>query len=653
MIIKLKYCSLCLILCILCTSNLKAQEYDEEKYFEEIAIETNENPDLTMLEYLRENRMNLRNVTNADLSRIPGIDLMMADNIISLVDNNPEISVEEICNMLEIPHEIELILKETTFIRGKSKGKSIQFRSRFRERLQETRGIEEEIYAGPSYDLYNRLLLSQETEIADFYGGVLVKKEPGEIYSESFTSFHLGLHSRKARLIIGDFSFNSGMGLLTWAPFSQNKSWDAIDAAFQRGNGFNPWRSSLQYGNFRGWGGTSNIFLGKNTNLNIRAFYSYKNLAGSLDEESGEITSIYISGLYRTENEIAKQNAVVEEIGGLNLEIVRTNFTLGFNSMYVEFSKPINSQSITTFKGKEGLLGSVYSFYRYYDFMLGGEFGFDAKQNLGAKFAAIYKLKYIEFAMHYRNYDKNFRSPYGNNFGEFYSPANESGLYFGSRIRASNSVVLNTYIDLFRSHGRTYTIPGTIKGTDKMLELQYTGLERILITFKGRHKEITSSVTDSDKLRHLVQKDKYQLRADWAYKPNPRLMFRCRVEYVYLEYESKIPNESGVGAFFEFKADASVYLTFGGRISLFDTDSYNSSIWQYESVMPGYSNSPALFGAGNRSFVYVNLKPIEQVTLRLRYADTSKNYVKSVSSAYDEIAGNAESRVFVTLEFTL
>lgn len=650
-----KYRILFRILCILinlCVVGMIAQEYNEEQYFEEIAQETNENPDLEMLEYLRVNKMNLRSVNKEDLSRIPGIDLLTADNIIGLIESNDNIAIDEICATLDLPHYVELILRETTYLNRKPKTKMIQLRSRFRDSYQQTRGMAEEIYPGPSYDLYNRLILTSDVTNGNLFGAVISKKDPGELFTESFASFHIGYFNKDFRTIIGDFSLNSGMGLLSWAPFSQNRSWDAIAPVLQRGNGFNPWRSSLQFGNFRGIAVDNRLlYLGNNTNLNFRAFFSYKNLAASYDEISGEITSLYVSGLFRTENETAKQNAVIERVSGLNVEIIKTNLTIGFNSIYMDYSKTINSESISSFKGQNGLLGSIYSFYRYYDLMLGFEAGFDAKINTGAKLGAIYKLDNIQFALHYRNYGKQFRSPFGNNFGEFYSPSNEQGLYFGNQIRASNNIVMNTYIDLFKSHTRTYSVPAIIKGTDKMLEFQYSGIQRTLITMKARHKEITTRVEDVELSKHIVQKDKYQIRADWSYKPNPRLMFRCRVEYVYLIYENKIPDESGVGCFFEFKAEPVKFLSVGARISLFDTDTYNSAIWQYESVMPGYANSPALFGQGSRGFVYLNIKPIDHLTIRARYVDYSKNFIKTMSSGYDEISGNSESRIYLNFDF--
>ncbi len=630
-------------------NKLKSQEFDEERYFEHIAQETEEIPALEMIEYLRINKINLLNTTPEDLSQIPGMDLIMADRIISLVRIKNVRTITEISRTLSLPLEIEILMREICYFRAMPRKPTVHYRSRYRERFQDTRGMRENIYKGSSFDLYNRLLLSE----SGFFGGILSKKEPGEKFEDSFLSFHAGYEGKNFKIVAGDYAITSGMGMLLWSPFSQNKSWDAIYPALQKGSGIQPWRSSLQHRFFRGTAIEGDIFLTNDVSLQLIGFASKKSLAATYDKENDAISSIYVSGIFRTENEITKMNAVDELNLGLNAEFKTTSISLGLNTIFTEFSKTIQAQSIATFNGKAGLASSIYTFYRLYGFMFGAEAGFDANMNLGTKLGTICRTEVADFAAHYRNYSQSFRSPYGNNFGEFYNPANEQGLYFGLRIRVNPYTAINSYIDFFSSHGRTYSVPTVVKGSEKMFEFSYRGFEQTEISFKARHKEITDRIESIDNLRHIIQKEKYQLRADIVYYPISGLLLKLRFENVIIDFDGKKDMEVGYCTFLEMKYALNSVISFGARFSLFDTDSYQSAIWQFEYVMPGYTNSPALFDSGSRSFIYLSYKPYDFLSLRIRYQNLNKNFTRTLGTAYDVINSNVDSRVFVSLEFTL
>lgn len=255
-----------------------SQEFDEERYFEHIAQDTEEIPDLDMIEYLRINRINLLNTSAEDLSRIPGIDLITANRIISLVTNGIVRTITEISRELSLPLEIEILMREICYFRTMPRKPTLHYRSRYRERFQETKGMRESIYQGSSYDLYNRLLLNE----SGFFGGLLSKKEPGEKFEYSFLSFHLGYDLENFKIVAGDYTITSGMGMLLWSPFSQNKSWDAIYPVLQKGNGIQPWRSSLQHRFFRGVAIEGNVFITNDISLKLRGFASKKIIGGNI-----------------------------------------------------------------------------------------------------------------------------------------------------------------------------------------------------------------------------------------------------------------------------------------------------------------------------------------------------------------------------------
>ena len=83
------------------------------------------------------------------------------------------------------------------------------------------------------------------------------------------------------------------------------------------------------------------------------------------------------------------------------------------------------------------------------------------------------------------------------------------------------------------------------------------------------------------------------------------------------------------------------YLKIGARATLFQTDSYNSSVWQFEYAMPGFMSTTALYGAGSRFYIYSNIHIMNEISLIARYSITSKNQTKSISTGYNEILDNS------------
>ena len=89
------------------------------------------------------------------------------------------------------------------------------------------------------------------------------------------------------------------------------------------------------------------------------------------------------------------------------------------------------------------------------------------------------------------------------------------------------------------------------------------------------------------------------------------------------------------------------------RYALFDTDSYNSRIYAYESDILYAFSIPAYYSKGSR--LYFNLK----YTLRdfldiwLRYSQTYYSDLDVISSGLNQINGNAKSEIKVQVRIKI
>ena len=88
-------------------------------------------------------------------------------------------------------------------------------------------------------------------------------------------------------------------------------------------------------------------------------------------------------------------------------------------------------------------------------------------------------------------------------------------------------------------------------------------------------------------------------------------------------------------------------LTLSLRYALFDTDSYNSRIYTYESDVLYAFSIPALYDKGTRFYVMARYQSAENLTLWLRYAQSWYSHKTELGSGMDRIAGTMRSEIKV------
>jgi hypothetical protein len=625
------------------------QEENIEKLFEHVAQESNSIPAYDDVEYYSKNKFNLLNVKPIDLSSLPGISLLNAYKIIEFYRKYPNSTTAELCDSLNLSSETELILDICTFSRKiPFKSDAVTYRARNFNNLSPVRGFEENVYKGNTTDLYQRLLLN--SKYAD--AGFLTNKDAGERELTDFYSGFAQIHFNNYKLIIGDFLPNYGMGSLLWQSFGSRKGSEVISPVLQIGSGIKPYKSSLDNQYFRGGAIQGDLFLTENTYINLSVFTSKTSRHATVDSSTGEVISIYNPGYFRTDTEILKKNQVDEIAAGGNLEFVFTGFVIGSTLLYLDYSKNINSESNTSFLGKTGLLNSVYSYFKSRNFIGGGEFSMDANSNIAIKAGLQKDFKKLEFALYYRYFSSGFRSPYGYGFGEFSNPSNEEGIYTAINWKYSRKFNLSLYTDIYHSLTRTYQVPAQVKGIDIFVESNYkinTG-NNLLIRVRSENR--TDKITDLNIKGKIIQKCRNSIRTDLSTNYSKQFQTRFRLEYCLIDYEDIISRESGIAAFSEFDYLPSVYLKIGARATLFQTDSYNSSVWQFEYAMPGFMTTTALYGAGSRFYIYGRILLLNEISLIARYSITSKNQSQTLSTGYNEIMDNSNSVISFQLDIS-
>jgi hypothetical protein len=614
------------------------QEENIEKLFENVSQESNSIPALDDVEYFSKNKLNVLTVKPEDLASLPGISLLNAYRIVDFYKQYPNSTTAELCDSMNLSPEAELILDACTFSRRiHYKSNGVTYRARNFNNLSPIRGFEENIYIGNSTDFYQRLLFKSKYTDAGF----LTNKDAGETEITDFFSGFAQIHFDNYKFIAGDFLPNYGMGSLLWQSFGSRKGSEVISPVLQIGSGIQPYKSSLDNQFFRGGAVQGDIFVSDDSYINVSAFASKTLRHASVDSNTNEVTSIYNTGYFRTETEILKKNKVDETALGGNLEFIFSGLVIGSTLLYLDYSKIINSESATAFLGKSGILNSVYSYFKIRNFISGGELSMDANSNIAFKAGLQKEFKKLEFALYYRYFSSGFRSPYGYGFGEFSNPANEEGIYTALSWKYNRRFNMNLYMDIYHSISRTYQVPAQVNGIDIFIESNFKFNNRNNLLVRLRSENRTDKITDLANKGRIIQKGRNSMRTDLATSYSKQFQTRFRLEYCLIDYEDILPNEAGIAAFSEFEYVHTDYLKIGARATLFQTDSYNSSVWQFEYAMPGFMSTTALYGAGSRFYIYSNIHIMNEISLIARYSITSKNQTKSISTGYNEILDNS------------
>ncbi len=636
---------------IISTNELSSQEHEEETYeklFENVAKNTFLNEDLDKLEYYRNNPVFLRYCSANELGKIPGINHSTADNIIRFVRKNTNLSMKMLNDSLNFTiSEYNIILNCTSFAIDKSMENfhKVNIRVRHQTNIQQRKGFLDSSFRGDELDLYQRVKYTSKNITANF----LTDKSTGEKSITDFMSGNISYFNDNAKVIVGDYTASVGLGTLLWRQFGATKGSEVFYPVTQTGNGASQYSSSIEFNFFRG------IAINYNTlsNLKFSAGYSNIDRAATIDETTQIATSVYNSGYFRTDTEISKRNKLNEQMGFLNVEATSGKSSIGVLGLFLKYDKPIEGQSSTLIKGNGGFFSSYY--YRYSSEILNSmaELSADNLGNIALKSFLTLDYKTFRFVIHPRYFSDKFRSMFGSNFGEFSYLSNEFGVYTGVQWKISNSSQLAFYFDKYASLNRTFTVPFIVSGADLLAEYNIKNESGTDYTFRIKNESKTQAMSLITKERIVYNQSNLYLRLDIANKLSQKLNLEQRIEICFVDYEGIKDKETGFLYFCELNYQLSKAFKIGGRISYYSTDSFESTIWQFEYSMPGLMTTYANYGQGTRFYANIIYEPIEELIFRLRYSNTTKNDINIIGTGLYEIKGNAEDRLYLQLDLKL
>lgn len=619
---------------------------------EEASIDLEEDFLYDLLEDLQDNPINLNTADLNTLLTIPFLDLNAAQNIISYRERfGSFFSKQELFAVEGLDLNLARALQFFTFIAdGEIEDRpfidltdfSGEIRSRFMQDLQTRRGFNNGNYAGSELKSYQRAKL----KFNNFNLAALIEKDPGETKFNDFASFSFSFNDYDfiKKITVGDYLIEFGQGLIYWGPYSFGKGSEAVRGITRSARSIRDYTSTDENQFFRG--AAANVEF---DNFDLTVFYSDNKRDANVNPETGEITSLPISGYHRTAGEISRYQQTNEKsIGGIVSAYLFDFITLGAAYQNIEYEHPIAQSGLFNPYGKSFNFYSTSYSIVYNKFRLSGEVAYNE-----ISVASIHNLEWVltnqlSFITSFRNYPRNFYTIKGTGFGESSNTTNEVGIYNGVRWR-SDIGTINLYYDQFKFPYATFNSAYPSSGDEVLIDYQFRPVPRTLLNvrFKREKKEVTQRINNEDILLDQIRTN---VRISYDYYVLRNLRFRTRIEYAFFDQAITDVHEKGYLILHDIRYEPVNSLRIYGRIVLFDTESYNSRVYQFENDLRGILTNPALFGKGTRWYMMVEYDLFDFARISAKYSELYKPNELVLSSGNNEISGNLDNRISVQLD---
>ncbi|MGZ4033446.1 MAG: ComEA family DNA-binding protein [Bacteroidia bacterium] len=532
-------------------------------------------------------------------------------------------------------------------------------------------------YIGSPDKLYARYRFTYGTNVS---WGITAEKDEGELFFRKnqnfkynwyenslggnqrsgfdFYSAHLFIHNFKfiKSLAIGDYQANFGQGLTLFSGQAFGKTPDAMSVK-KSASGIRPYTSVDENKFMRGAATTL-----KFKQLEVTGFYSRKHIDANVsdtlaDGEIAAVSSLQTTGYHTTPNEIADKHSILQTMYGGNLAFKGKKLDVGVTALSYNLDKNFN-RSLSYYNQFEYSAKQNFNFGMDYNFII-RNFNFfgeeSVSKNGGKAFlngALISLDPRLSFTVLNRNYQRNFQNIMSNGFAESTTASNEKGTYIGIVIKPTNYTTISGYYDRFQSDWLKYQVNAPSYGNDYVAQFNYTPSKKLDMYFRIRQRNKQKNTTSPDIIDYLVPVNQDNYRFNISYTILPSVKLKNRLELVdyklgdnktskgYMVYQDVTYNKLG--------KPFSVTL----RYAIFQIDTYDARLYEYETEVPGSYSIPAYYGRGSRFYILLDYNITRKIELWLRFAQTYYDNATVISpGSLNEIQGHTKSEVKVQMKF--
>lgn len=498
----------------------------------------------------------------------------------------------------------------------------------------------------------------------DYSLGFTLENDPGESlrwnpsqhwYGPDFVSAHYSIENRGAlkNLIIGDFNFQSGHGLIFGPLFRMGKGDEPVRTLRPAPSGFKPYTSVYEYVPFRGI--SASLSQGIWT---LHTFYSSIRRSSSpmveeaTDSEGFLTGNLRSSGLHRTPGELAGRKNLKEESAGFSLAMMpgsQGNLQMGIQAVGTKFDKevvPIRRRyNQFAFQGQEQINYGFYLNYRVGDLLCFSEWAANTRGGTALLIGMLGNLgRSIEASLLYRNYSPLYNSFYGNAFGESAGNSNEEGIFMGIKYMPLRGLTLKAWSDYFRFPWLRYRIDAPSYGHDASFVMHYDWGERLRIRLQYRNRERWRNIPGvfDAPLHTPLPANATSARSDISLAATENLWLHTRFRWSRFEQNATYSRGFLLAQDVEY---ANKQWMIAARMAIFDTDDFDSRQFVYERDVLYFFAVPAFHRRGVRYYITTRLHANSTYSFWLKWAQTRFTDQKFIGSGLDRIEGNTRTDV--------
>lgn len=491
--------------------------------------------------------------------------------------------------------------------------------------------------------------------------GVTMEKDPGEEFFKGtqkqgfdYYSAHLEVNDvwKFKRVVVGDHQLQFGQGLVLWTGMGFGKSSMTMNVK-KKPRGIKKYSSTNENQFMRGVGGI--VELG---DFDIAGFVSYKKIDANIssvdsldDADIREVSSLQITGLHSTPNEVADKHAINELVYGGNVTYRFDNLNIGATFVSYAFSAELNKNvkpySQFDFQGNTGFNAGLDYNYIFKNINVFGEVATNKDLGLATVNGAMFPLApQMQVSVIQRYYQKNYHAYYGGAFAEGSKPANEQGVYLGTNIFPIKHWKIAAYFDAYSFPWLKFRSNSPTHGFDYLIQADYSPTQYVSMYWKLKREIKPENLSSETELNMIypTEVDKLSARYHLKFSVSRTITLANRIEIA--RYKKAETTENGYMIYQDFRyKPETLPLTLNLRYAMFDAP-YNARIYAYESDILYAFSVPGYFYKGIRTYATLKYDISKNISVWLRYSQFTYSDLDVISEgSLNEIQGSTKSEI--------
>ncbi len=482
------------------------------------------------------------------------------------------------------------------------------------------------------------------------------ESDPGESisfgrnkYGIDFYSGYLRLSDRnnKAELILGNYKAGFGQGLCFDNAYSSGFSLDRAHEVKKFARGIRAYSGNDETNTLFGIAFRRKFKNWEMTHFASRFLRDASFVFGA--DSVLSIQSLHSTGLHRTINEVERRKNTAEITAGSNIILKLNSLYLGFTAVTRTYSssKTIEEKMGSKLVTKDLITANLASDYQlnFRRFHFFGEWSINKNLEINQLHGLVLNpVNKVSFSFLFRKYTQENLMLNTAGLGQFSTNLNEKGFYSGVKISINKSFSLLAFADYTHNLWLRYRVNAPREYVVISSRLSYNPSLPIIIFAQYKYRQYPLNEDTFDYFQFPSISDYQQFRIQISYFPISSIRLQNRIELIQVR-EPGLSSSLGMLIMQDLKWAISPKLSGYFRLSLFDTETYQSRIYSGENDIYQSFSGIMLANQGERFYFIIQYKMDNGLQFAVKLARTIYSGAYTIGTAGEEIDGNTRTEL--------